>query len=148
MTLVTFADYAAVRAAIRIDLTAAALSDEVIALSIYQGAAEAEILRRVPGAASYTGETAQRVKSAAILLTASYLVMAVPLAASETVEGGRYSSKLDDTRAVWADTLRGRAFAELALAQNEEPNAAGGFESGSVTLSNLYWTATGTGYAV
>ena len=145
MTLLTTGDYPAIRAALRVGLDDVTLPDTTIGMVQYQGAAEAELLRRDPVAASRTGAAGLRIKSAAILLTASYLAPSMPLPESETVEGGRYSSKLDTQRVALSEILRARAFAELALAQGATPETPGGLQVGSVTISGMYYTATATG---
>jgi hypothetical protein len=146
MSLLATRDYPEVRAALRVGLDDNTLPDEVIGMVQYQGAAEAELLRRDSIAATRTGAAGLRVKSAAILLTAAYLAPAMPLPESETIEGGRYVSKLDTGRTALAESLRARAFAELALAMGLTPETPGGLQVGSITISGVYYTATETGY--
>ena len=87
MSLLTSADYPAIRAALDVHLDAALLPDSVIALSVYHTAAEMEVTRRVPDAATRTGEDATRVKLAAIYLCAAALAPAIPRLVSQTLDG-------------------------------------------------------------
>lgn len=140
MALLTSNDYAAVRAALGMGVTATLLPDTTIAMPQFQSAAEAEIIRLDASAASRTGTAGQRVRAAAILLTAAYLAPAVPLYQSETLDGGRYSYEARDWAAL-ASHLRGRALAELAAATGNTPETPGGFQSGSVTYGSFMETA-------
>ena len=91
MSLLTSADYPAIRAALDVHLDAALLPDSVIALSVYHTAAEMEVTRRVPDAATRTGEDATRVKLAAIYLCAAALAPALPRILSQSLEGHFFS---------------------------------------------------------
>lgn len=112
MSLLSASDYPAIRAALDVSLKATALPDAVIALPIYQGAAESEVLARDPEAENRSGAALQRVVNAAIFLTAAYLASALPTITAETV--GRYSYQRDTDWGARAAELRQRADAELA----------------------------------
>lgn len=77
MAILTSADFPAIRAALDVDLNAQTLPDTTIAQDIFLGAAEAELLRRVPTAAAMTGNDLARVKRALVWLTAAYLAHSV-----------------------------------------------------------------------
>lgn len=77
MAILQAADYPAIRAALDVDLNAQALPDAVISQDIFLGAAEAELLERVPDAADKTGDDLKRVKRALVWLTAAYLAHSV-----------------------------------------------------------------------
>src|SRR5215208_7000336 len=82
----------AVRAAIDVSLTAARLPDALIQSDMYGKAAIAEVKKRVPGAESITDATqVLHLKNAINLLTAAYLVPAVPFVfKQQTAEGDAY----------------------------------------------------------
>lgn len=77
MAILTALDYPAIRAALDVNITEQTLPDSVIAEDIFLGAAEAEVVRRVPDAETLIGENLARVKRAAIWLTAAYLAHSV-----------------------------------------------------------------------
>ncbi len=77
MAILTSVDYPAIRAALDTELTAQQLTDAAIEQDIFLGAAEAQLLARVPTAASMTGEDGKRVKRALIWLTAAMLAHSV-----------------------------------------------------------------------
>ncbi len=104
--------YPSIRRAIAVDLDAEALPDVVIEDPIYLGAAEAEILRRVPNAASATGEDRRRIVSATILLTASLLAPAIPRIVEATLGDFRFKRDTPSWSDVAADQ-RIRAQSEL-----------------------------------
>lgn len=93
MALLTTADYPAVRAALDTSLDDGDLPDDVIGLSIYQGRAEAFILRRDPTALDRIAADAQQIKHAAIFLTAGYLAPAIPAIISDDYGEHRMSRK-------------------------------------------------------
>lgn len=79
MTILTPAtDYPAIRGALDMTLDENGLPDSLIASSIYEGAAEAEVLRRDPLAAGRTGAELVLIKAAIILLTAALLAPIIP----------------------------------------------------------------------
>jgi len=86
MPILTTADYPAVRAALDSQLTATDLPNSMIAEPIFAPAAEAELLARVPTAASMTGENAARVKRALIRLTAALLAPSVVRVTSMSIQ--------------------------------------------------------------
>ncbi len=134
MSLLSTSDFPAIRAALDVSLKTTTLSDAVIALPIYQGAAEAEVLARDPLAASRTGAALQHVVNAAIFLTAAYLAPALPALTAETI--GKYSYQRDVDWTARAAELRARADAELAAlltpatAQKGSPPTMFGVASG------------------
>ena len=73
MPLVTPDDYDEIRAAIDLSLVGdqTTVSDAVIDGSLYEPAAEAEVMRRVPNAASLTGDALAAAQRATIYLTAA-----------------------------------------------------------------------------
>lgn len=117
-TILTPADFPAVRAAIDVGLDSAALPDAVIALPIYQGAAERAIAAKVPGWDSLTGDLAARVEAATIYLTAALLCPAVPQLTRETMPDYAYQALVSDPSARAAQLTR-LADAELAVVLGE-----------------------------
>jgi len=113
MSILSSADYPAIRAALDVKLTAATLPDATIALAIYLGAAEAEIVRRDPGAASRTGAELQHIKNACVLLCAALIAPALPRLTGEELGSYRYSQQAIDWT-VRAAELRMAAERELA----------------------------------
>lgn len=105
-------DYTAVRAALDVGLDAATLPDAIIALDTNQGAAEREVLARVPNAASKTGDDLLRCKSAAIWLTAANIAPSLPQLLRETQDGYTYTRQSRDADRL-AQTLRERALEAL-----------------------------------
>lgn len=135
MALITATHYPAVRAALDVSLTAQVLPDATIALSIYHGAAEAEILARDPLAATRTGDELQHIQNAAVLLTAALLAAAMPAYTAETFSDYSYQRKVD--WAARAAELRKRAEAELAtVLEPENPTTA--------SKPTMFTTAPGT----
>lgn len=112
MSLLSTSDFPAIRAALDVSLKTTGLPDAVIALPIYQGAAEAEVLAQDPVAESRTGAALQHVVNAAIFLTAAHLAPALPAITAETI--GKVSYQRDVDWAARAGELRSRADAELA----------------------------------
>lgn len=86
MPILTTADYPAIRAALDTELNPQKLPDATIAQDIFSGAAEAELLNRVPNAASMTGEDLKRVKRALVWLTAAYLASSVVRITSMSIQ--------------------------------------------------------------
>lgn len=113
MALLTTAQHEAIRKAIDVSLDATALPSAVIALDLYAGAAEREVLARDPDAESRTGDALAAVTTAAVLLCAARLVPAVPRVASLSSTGEGITQKLSDPDKLAAD-LRARGEAELA----------------------------------
>lgn len=99
MSLLTSADYPAIRAALDVHLDSTLLPDSIIALNIYQGAAEMEVKRRDPLAETRTGDDATRVRLAAIYLCAAALAPAIPRILSQSLEGHFFSIQA----ATWQD---------------------------------------------
>ncbi len=113
MAILDADDYGMIRSAIDVSLTAARLPDATIELPIYLGAAESEVLRRIPDAATRVGEELQHVKNAIALLVAALLAPTIPRMSSEKMGEYQYqlasASKVGDIVA----ELRGRADQEL-----------------------------------
>jgi hypothetical protein len=86
MAILSSTEYPAIRAALDVSLNAQTLPDATIAQGIFVGAAEAEVLRRVPDAESKTGDDLARVKRAAIWLAAAYLAHSVVRLTSLSVQ--------------------------------------------------------------
>ena len=116
MPLLSSADYPAIRAALDVDLNAQTLPDATIAQDIFLGAAEAELLRRVPTAAAMTGSDLARVKRALVWLTAAYLAHSVVRVTSLSVQTRdlSYSRQTFDPDEK-ARELRSRAEAEIGM---------------------------------
>jgi hypothetical protein len=112
MVFLTAADYDAVRAALGTDVDDLLVPDDLIGLSIFEGAAEIEILTRVPDAASFTGTAEQRIRNVAILLTAALIAPAIPRIERENF--GDYTSARSEDWAARAAQLRQRAETEMA----------------------------------
>lgn len=114
MPILTTVDYPAIRAALDSNLATTDLPNSMIAEPIFAPAAEAELLGRVPTAASMTGEDAARVKRALIYLTAARLAPSVVRVTSLSVQTRdlSYSRQTFDP-AKKAAELRAAAEAEL-----------------------------------
>jgi hypothetical protein len=93
--ILTDDDFTAIRAAIDLSLDEGTLPDDVIALPIYRGRAEARVLARDPNAASYTYGMPEydAVKQAAILFAASLLapIVLASIPTSETIGTYKYN---------------------------------------------------------
>ncbi len=116
MPILTTADYPAIRAALDTELNSQKLPDAIIAQDIFLGAAEAELLNRIPNAASMTGENLKRVKRALIWLTAAYLASSVVRITSMSIQTRdlSYSRQTFDPDEKAAE-LRSRAEAEIRM---------------------------------
>ena len=116
MTILSSADYPAIRAALDVSLNAQQLTDATIGQDIFVGAAEAELLRRVPDAASRTGDDLKRVERALVWLTAALLAHSVVRITSMSVQTRdlSYSRQSFDPERKAAE-LRGRAEAEIVM---------------------------------
>lgn len=128
MAILTTAEYPAIRAALDVSLNANDLPDSVIGQSVFLDAAEAELLARVPDAATKTGSDLARVKRALIWLTAAYLAGSVVRVTSMTVQ----TRDLSYSKAIFnpeqkAAELRTRAEVEIAALLTPEENTPGRF---------------------
>ncbi len=114
MAILTTADYPAIRAALDVELNAQRLPDATIAQDIFAGAAEAELLRRVPDAADLLGDDLARVKRALVWLTAAYLAHSVVRITSMSIQTRdmSYSRQTFDPDEKAAE-LRSRAETEI-----------------------------------
>ena len=90
MAILDLGQYEAVRKAIHTAVDESLLPPEVIALPIYQGRAERDVLLRDPLAASYTAADAayQTVRRAVIYRTAALLAPALPQLLEERFPNG------------------------------------------------------------
>lgn len=115
MPILTTADYPAIRAALDVGLNEAQLTNATIGQDIFVGAAESELLRRVPDAASKVGEDLKRVKRALVYLTAALLAHSVVRVTSMSIQTRdlSYSKQTFDPDEKAAE-LRGRAEVEIA----------------------------------
>lgn len=115
MAILSAADYPAIRAALDVGLNATQLPDATIAQGIFLGAAEDELLRKVPGAETMTGDDLARVKRALVWLTAAYLAHSVVRLTSVNIQTRdlSYSRQTFDPDAKAAE-LRARAGVEVA----------------------------------
>lgn len=116
MSILTVFDYPAIRAALDVGLNESQLPDATIGRDIFIGAAEAELLKRVPDAAGKTGSDLERVKRALVWLTAALLAHSVVRITSMSIQTrdlsySRQTFDPDEKAAV----LRGRAEAEIAM---------------------------------
>ena len=116
MPILSNTDYPAIRAALDVGLNAQQLPDAIIAQDIFLGAAEAELVRRVPDAAGKTGDDLNRVKRAAVWLTAALLAHSVVRITSMSIQTRdlSYSRQTFDPDEKAAE-LRSRAEAEIAM---------------------------------
>lgn len=112
MTLLSAADYPAIRAAIDVSLDSAMLPDDVIALDLYIGAGQRDVLRIDPEAESRTGDELLHAQTAAILFTAARLCGAVPQINQERFPDHEYRRQ-DVDMAARAANLRALAEDEL-----------------------------------
>lgn len=116
MTILTTADYPAIRAALDVGLNATTLPDATIGQSIFVEAAEAELLRRVPDAASMSGGDLARVRRALVWLTAAYLAHSVVRITSLSVQTRDLSySRQTFNPDEKATELRSRAEVEIGM---------------------------------
>lgn len=125
MTILSASDYPAIRAALDVGLNEAQLPDATIGQDIFLGAAEAELLLRVPDAASKTGDDMSRVVRALVWLTAALLAHSVVRVTSLSVQTRdlSYSRQTFDPDAKAAE-LRSRADVEIAALLEPSSTAA------------------------
>ena len=97
--LSTSGDYAMVRAAIDLSVTASVLPDATIQLDIFQGAAEAELLGRYPDIADAEGADLVVAKRAAAYLTAARILPRLPNITSEDLGDQNYNREPIDIEA-------------------------------------------------
>lgn len=117
MALISGPDYDMVRKAIDVSLTAATVPDAVIALPIYQGAAERAVISVVPTAQAIVdanGPDALRIKAATSLLVAALLVDRIPHVVRESLIGNSIEVQRIDLSAL-ESSLRRQAADELAV---------------------------------
>jgi predicted nucleic acid-binding protein len=129
VSLIGVGEYPAVRAALDVSLTAAALPDATIALDIFQGAAEREVLDRYPDASSQTGETLLSVIRAAVYLTAANLVGSMR---TET------ETEVDDLRVRYAPVDSAKRYGELRAKAELELAALAPTASAEETSARMF----------
>lgn len=112
MAILTSNDYPAIRAALDVQLDADDLSDDVIAMDIYIGAAELWIADRDSLSATRTGNELTHIRAATIYYTASLLAPALPRLASESLEDAQVQWQKQDW-AQLASELQQRAETHL-----------------------------------
>lgn len=120
MAILSSADYPAIRALLDVNLDTTLLPDATIALAPFVGAAELEIARRDPSAATRTGDEATHIKLAAILLAAAYLAPSVPRLVSSSMSGVSFSMQ----QATWdqiAQRLHTEADRHLTVVVGDSP---------------------------
>lgn len=113
MALLGSENWSAVRAALDVKLDETALPDKIIEKDIYAGAAQREVIARVPDAESKTDDDQLRVTTAAVLLTAARLVYAVAQITSISVQG----RDTNYSRRAWGPEVKKAEL--LALAEDE-----------------------------
>ncbi len=125
MAILTADDYPAIRAALDVGLNAQQLPDATIAQGIFLEAAEAELVKQVPTAASLTGDDLKRVKRALVWLTAAYLAHSVVRLTSLSVQTRdlSYSRQTFDPDEKAAE-LRARAQGEIDMLLTPTESAA------------------------
>ncbi len=114
MAILTSADWPSVRAAIDTQVDDNMLLDSVIALNIYSGAADQDVLKLDPDAESRTGEDANRVTRAAVFYCAARLIPVVLriLSLSTITRDLRFTRSVPDIEKR-ANELRGMAVEEI-----------------------------------
>lgn len=112
MALLSSAEYPAIRAAIDVSLDSALLPDAVIALDLYVGAGQRDVLAIDPAAETRTGDDLLHAKTAAIMFTAARLIGSVPLITREQRDTHGYTRQEVDPAQRAAD-LRTLASAEI-----------------------------------
>lgn len=103
MTVLSSDNYPSIRAALDITMTADMLPDATIALDLYKGRADREIVTRIPTAETLVtpdgdeevSSDGQRVLLAAILLCASYIAPAIPAITAQTFGAAIYERSVD-----------------------------------------------------
>lgn len=125
MTLLTSADYPAIRAALDTSLDATLLPDAIIALPTFLGAAELEVAQRDPAAGTRTGDDLARVKLAVVYLCAANLAPSVPRLTSSDAGDSRFTLAVADWEAL-AQILRGRADEQLRIVLGNGTGRGGG----------------------
>ncbi len=114
MAILTSADWPAVRQAVHVSMDTNLLPTATIAMNIYSGAADRDVLKLDPDAESRTGEDENRVTRAAIFYCAARLCSVVDwfLNLSTTARDLRYSRQLSPAEQR-ANELRGMAVEEI-----------------------------------
>lgn len=122
MALLTSEHYGQIRAALDVELTEQDLPDDVIGMSIYLEAANADVLNRDPDAETRTGDDRARVVRAAIYFCAARLAPAIVRVTSLSV----VTRDLSYQRATFDPMQRAadlRALAEKELSELLTPTA-------------------------
>lgn len=126
MAILKSGDYPAIRAVIDVKLTGSDLPDETIGQDVFIGRAEAELLARVPDAASKTDNDLKHVTRALIYLTAALIVPSVVRITSMSAStlSTSYSRATFDPDDRVAE-LRGRAESEINALETPEDTTPG-----------------------
>ncbi len=124
MSLIDATHYPAVRAAMDLALDDKMVSDDLIASSIYQGAAEAEVLRLDPLASSRTGGDQTHIQNAVILFTAALMTPALAPLQAANMNQAEYGKREHNVEVDIA-RLRARAQAEINSVLNPGDDTAG-----------------------
>ena len=126
MAILSAGDYPAIRAALDVGLNAQQLPDATIAQGIFVEAAEAELVKKVPTAATMTGTDLARVKRALVWLTAAYLAHSVVRLTSLSVQTRdlAYSRQTFDPDEKAAE-LKARAQGEIGMLLTPVESAVG-----------------------
>ena len=116
MPILTSADYPSVRALIQVGLSAESLPDSVIALDVYQGAAEREVKRLDPDWATRAGDELLALKSAAAHFAAAALIPAVRQKIREVLDSNSFAGGGIGVQQQWTQTNTEKRAAELRTA--------------------------------
>ncbi len=127
MPIIGEEQYDAVRKAISLDLTEDEIGAEVIALGIYQGAAERWATLADPQIATRANAELEAAQNAVVLKTASLLVAALPFLEREEFGIGEGFTRQKMDRAKTAEQLAERAQAELDSYLNTGATASATF---------------------
>lgn len=135
MSLIEANEYTAIRSAIDATYTDSMLPDSLIEEPIYLPAAEAEVTRQDPDAATRTGDEKTLIQLAVIYFTASLLVPVLPPIQSSSVETSTYGRR-EDNQVTFAQYLwaKGQEALDLLLS----PSAT------AVSRPTTFTVATGT----
>jgi len=117
VAILTSDNYPDVRTAIDAAMVAAELPDAVIESPVYLTAADLELKALLPDWESYTDDPEEsHLLNAAILLTASYLALAIPAVMSSSVGKGDHSYRVErPSPTELSALLRARALAFVDL---------------------------------
>ena len=115
MGLLTVADFDQIRKAIDTDLTEEELPDEVIALPIYLGAAEAQVAARLPNVETLSGTALIAARNAIVYATAALLAPIFPQMRAASLGAYRYDVYALNPEKL-AEVLRDKASSQMDMA--------------------------------